>query len=343
MEARESGWPLEATIAFPENHMTWRLRLTWAGLLGLVCSCGKESPIPTPPDCGGMRLLLYASDRTQATGQYDIFIYDLEAQGFRLLPGLNSATLPDLNPTLTSDARVVAYERTAGGAGSDILLYNRCTGTMVPQPELNTVGNETDPAFSYDALRLAFVRDTLGLRRVRLLHGPTDRLIPLPALDTSGTYSDWAPAPDRTASLIAFVSDRNGNPDVFVYDRAADSLLDLPDLISDSTDTDPWLTPDGFYLCLASSRAGGAGGLDLLLYNLSTRTLVTLDPGLNTDKTERHPALNAAGDVIVFESDRTGSKGKRDVWTHTRSSGQTSQGVEQSSVSDETQPFLLWP
>jgi len=310
--------------------------------LAILTGCSKTTQTRVP-DSSGTHLLVFASDRNQSTGQFDIYLYDLDALGFRLISNLNSISVADLNPTITPEGRVIAFQSNRGGSsGSDILLYDRAIANFVTAPGVNTVNDETDPAFSHDGRYLAFTRTIGGLKQIELDDGLKDTLVALPGLNTP-TSNYWAPSPNESASLVAFVTDRNGNPDVMVYSVAGDSLFNLPDLASSGTDTDPWLTPDGHYLCFASDRSGGAGGLDLYLYDLPARTFVTLAPTLNTDKTERGPTLSNDGHLIVFESDRTSSLGGMDLWNYNRTTGQIGQAPLESSISTDQQPFLLYP
>jgi Tol biopolymer transport system component len=306
-----------------------------------LSGCGKSSTSPRVQPLG-RHLLAYASDRN---GTFDIFLYDLDGLTQYSLPGLNSATAAERRPSIGADAQVLAFvtDRGTGMGDLDILIYDLVTSQLAATPAINSAGREDEPAFTGNALSLLFVRDTLGVRRIRFFNGVSDRFVPLPGIDAPPGFSDWAPAPDITGARTAFVSDRNGNPDVFVYDATGDSLLDLPDLVSDSTDTEPALTPDGRFLAFASTRTGGAGGFDLYLYDLQMKMFIPLVAGVNTAMNERHPTLSSSAAVISFESDRTDGIGGFDVWNHSRSSGTTGQGANQSSTTADVEPSMRWP
>ncbi len=300
--------------------------------------CGQDTVV-VPPDCSGRRLVTYA--RRPVAGLADVYLFDFDGNGFHLMPNLNSPTLNDVNPTLSGDGRFIAFERELNSGDSDILLYDRCADQLLPQPGLNTPGFEGQPAFSYDGLRLAFVRDTLGRRRIRLYDGSAGRLIPLPALEAAGAYADSAPSLTQNGTVIAFVSSRNGNADVLVYDVVGDSLRNLPDLASSANDVDPGITPDGRFLVFASDRAAGAGDYDLYLYDLQARVFLTVSPSVNTLYVERSPTINVAAERIVFESNRIGSQGGMDLWLWTRSTGQTERAGA-SSASNDVEPCIQW-
>jgi Tol biopolymer transport system component len=305
-----------------------------AGLVG----CGEETLVP-PPDCGGRFVVVYA--REPAVNQADLYLYDFEGVGFHLLPGLNTANDEELDPTMTRDLRFIAFERRSPlGGGSDIILYDRCQASIVGQPGLNTASSETDPAFSGDGKKLAFVRDTLGRREVRLYDGPTDRLVPLPGTVGTGLYQDADPVMNQVASLLVFVSNRNGDSDILIYDTAGDSLLARPGLASAGEDVDPSITPDGHYLVFASDRAS-AGDFDLYLYDLPARQFLAVPDTLNTAMTERHPSINSSGDRIVFESNRTGGLGALDLYLYTRSTTTVAQ-TGASSAAIDMQPWIVW-
>lgn len=295
-------------------------------------------------DSGGNQLLIYASDRNATAGQFDVYIYDMDNIGFRVLAGMNSVTAADLNPAITPEGGVVVFQanRPGGLGGLDLYAFEREGQGFVGLPNVNSGADESDPAFSSNGILLAFAQTAAGWKQVRLINGLVDTLVALPGLNVP-TANSFAPSPNSDASRIAFVSDRNGNDDVFVYDATGDSLFDLPDLVSDSTDTDPWLTPDGRYLAFASTRPGGIGDYDLYLYDLSTRTFVTLNAALNTDKTERNPTLSYDSNIVVFQSNRAGSvNNSMDLWNHARSDGSIGRHPQQSSSAIDMQPYLLW-
>jgi Tol biopolymer transport system component len=312
------------------------------GLGVLLSGCSKEFSA-SPCDTEGIRLIAFSSNRSAS--QYDIFLYDADGAGFRLLKDLNSSTAADSSPALTSDGLTLAFVSQRGATGTDILLYNRASCTVGTVPAMSTTFNERQPTFSGDGLRLTFVRDTVVgafvRPRIRLLNSGTLRLVPLPLLDAR-TSADWSPAPDRTAAVIAFVSDSTGNPDIYLYDRGGDTLIALPGLNSAAADLDPSLTPDSRYLCFASDRAGGAGGFDLYLYDLSTRTLVTPLANLNSAADDRHPSINPSGAAFAFQSDRV-TAGEWDVFYYYRSGSVLANPAGLVGSADDLQPSMRFP
>ena len=313
---------------------------TLAGLLLAGCS-GNDQPVSPGPDCEGLNLLTLTSDRDQAPGAADIYLYDLDQSAFRGLPGLNTSG-PEHHATIAYDRRIMAFVGSRGSGSEDILLYNRCTAILIPIPEIATASNEGDPAFSSDGSLLAFARDTTSGWRLRMFNGQALALVALPALDSmaiaNGPYDDRHPSANAGASLIAFSSNRSGNWDVLLYDRTRDTVLVVPDLASAGDDDDPWISADGSFLAFASNRTGN---WDIYLYDLRSGNLV-LVPNLNSASDERDPALWKDGSLIVFQSNRAGGPGRFDLWTYGRGSG-TLAPLFASSPGDDLEPGLVSP
>ncbi len=327
------------------------MRRWWlATALAAAAGCSKQTSAPVPCDTSGIRLLAFASDRRQAAGHDQIWLYDLDAQGFHLLRNLASPSAVDSTPALSPDGELIAFTRadTTDPARTRIMIYARAACGFVSRPVLDT-GHERDPAFTGDGLRLAFARDTLGHWRLRLLNSGGS-LAPIGHLGDPQGYDDWAPAPSQDGSRIAFVSNRAnpqlpvppGGPHVYVYDVAGDTLVATPGLDSLGADVDPSLTPDGRWLCFASNRAGGKGGFDLYLYDLGARTLVRLD-NANSDQDERRPSLRAAATGLAFQSARAGGGGQFDVWLYSLGAAAPYQLPEMPSPGNDLQPSVVWP
>src|SRR5262249_29403407 len=156
-------------------------------------------------------------------------------QGFRLLRNLATAAAVDSSPTLSTDVQLIAFTRAQAGL-SHVLIYSRADCGFLARPALDT-GHEKDPAFTQDflSLHLAFARDTLAHWRIRLMYSDGS-MAAIGHLGDAQPYDDWQPAPNVDGSRIAFVSNRvsitspAGDPHVYVYDVAHDSLIATPGL-----------------------------------------------------------------------------------------------------------------
>ena len=305
------------------------------------CSKKSSGPTGTNGDNTGEHLVVYATDQGRTAGDYTIALYDLDVGGFRSLTNLD-ATGAESQPCLSNDGNFVVFAATRGSGltGSDLYVYKRLTQALIETPGLNTVRDESWPRFTYDSVKLAFAQKLpTGEKRVRLYEPLGDTLIALPGLDAPGGFDDDMPAPNVDGNRIAFMSNRAGTPDVFVWDRSLGGVASVPALASAGIDTEPSLSANGRWLAFASDRTGGAGGFDIYLYDLVNSTFVTLT-GLNGNGDERHPSVSADGDQIVFQSNRTGGGGHNDLYHYVRSTGVVDQPTAFKSTGDDIQPYL---
>src|SRR5438477_6785731 len=98
-----------------------------AALSLLAAGCSSKTSAPVTCDNGGSALLTFASDRRQAPGHYQIWLYDIEAQGFHLLRNLASPTGIDSSPSISSDGQLIAFTRrdTINPSQTRVLIYAR--------------------------------------------------------------------------------------------------------------------------------------------------------------------------------------------------------------------------
>src|SRR5436305_13584076 len=134
------------------------------------------------------------------------------------------------------------------------------------------------------------------------------------------------PAVSSDGNLIAFAGwSRPGGPGpgyhVFLFDKSAKKLVDLPGLNSQAFDDRmPALSGDGRFLAFASNRKGGAGLTDLYLYDRQEGKLLPL-PGVNTKSSELEASLSADGSLLAFASERPDGLGGRDIYLFDRTAG----------------------
>jgi Tol biopolymer transport system component len=306
--------------------------------------CSKTTPTPPNPDCDGMNLLAFVSDRGQAAGQTKIYLYDLDQDGYRALPSIDLAG-PEHSPALANDRRSMAFV-TNRATGSDIVFYDRCTDRTLEVTDIITPFNEHDPAFSGDTQVLGFVRDTTGSQaRIRLFDGQALKYLGMHAVDSllsTGASQAGRPSLSQTANVVAFAANLGTGWDIFVYDRGPDTLRNVAFLNSAQDDVDPWMTPDGRYLVFASNRPGGMGGYDLYLYDLSTHQPVPL-PNLNSPMDDRQPTMSDDANFFVFSSTRGGGHGGWDLWNYARPTQTVAQRADESSGGDDIQPWYAHP
>ncbi len=335
-----------------------RSRRAWpravAGLfcLGLaLAGCSKTQTSPnTLCDNEGTNLIAFQSDRGHP-GRYQVYLYDTDAGGFRALRNAQSDVASDTAAAISPDGQELAFVRTnpASPGTSDIVLYERVSCSLIPTGPVNSAGVETDPAFGGPAADLlAFARDTLGHRRIRLVQasqGGVLRMLPLPGLDAAAAYDDAQPSIPVTSTRLAFASNREGAWHVYLYDRASGKVDSLSGIRSaGAQDVQPSLSGDGHLLCFASDRAdSSAGGWDVFLYDITTPSAPAkrLLPGLNTAANERHPAIGLSGSFIAFDRDSLPGGPGRDVRLYSVTGGLSSTSPALASSADDAKPSVV--
>lgn len=145
------------------------------------------------------------------------------------------------------------------------------------------------------------------------------------AVNTSPN-AQMGPSLSADGNLIAFAAwNRPGGPGqgwhVFLWDRAAQRLVDLPGLNDPSSDDRmPALSADGRFLAFVSNRRGGAGLTDVYLYDRQVGQLVAM-PELNSKHLDAEPSLSGDGNLLALVSDRPGGSGGRDIYLFDRAAG----------------------
>ena len=161
-------------------------------------------------------------------------------------------------------------------------------------------------------------------------------------------------------SLYYDSADPGGSADIFVVTRAsAEATFDfsnpqpLTELNTADTDQAPHVSQDGLTIAFASSRAGGAGGVDLYM---ATRENLA-DPfgapvnlsSVNTSALENTPRFTDDLLTLYFYSDRLGGFGGRDIYVTTRESitdpfgAPLNLGADLNTEHDEAHPFFSEP
>ena len=209
---------------------------------------------------------------------------------------------------------VFAYWDPRGDRGHDIGLYDRQSGALGRPAGLNSAHDERRPSISRDGRYIAFDSDRpggAGNSDVYLYDRNSSRLVDLPGLNSEDM--DWHPAISPDGRYIAFSSDRTGatggagDADVYLYDRAAGTFVNLPGLNSAARDANPSLSWEARYIAFESSfesdRPGQAGDVDVFVYDRHRQTVICL-PDLHSPGCEVGVSISSDGRYIAFESQR---------------------------------------
>jgi hypothetical protein len=113
---------------------------------------------------------------------------------------------------------------------------------------------------------------------------------------------------------------------IFIADKSGNDLLNIHPFTYNNPQYDigqPSVSRDGKYLFFASNMPGGQGGSDLYYcewINGKWDTPKNLGPKVNSPATENYPFMHSSG-KLYFSSNRTGGKGKFDVYSTTLNMG----------------------
>lgn len=322
------------------------MRFRVCAAIGLLLACGCSKSPSAPPIAGPTRFLVFSSDRDRPAGSFRNYFATLDGGGASQFSPRSAAGVVDRHPTITQDGRILAYQGSAGRGGSqDVFLYNRSTNQLIDDANVNTTADETDPCISLDGTRLAFVRDTVGGRRIRLYDLASSRFIPLANLDAPDGSNDSEPALDAQGRRMVFTTNRNGSSDLIVYQVSIADTTNYPALQSGAGDVEASLSGDGRYVAFASNRAGGAGDFDLYLFDLNTGLLVPLPSNANSPQSDRDPTISQDGTNIIFVSTRVNGVGGggTDLWNLNRIAAVITQPTGENSPADDLDPAVVWP
>lgn len=179
---------------------------------------------------------------------------------------------------------------------NDLAIYDWATDELTYI--VASAADEGHATWSADGSRLAFQTNRDGNWEIYLYHMATGALQNLTNAPSSEMYPNWTPD-----GQVVHMSDRTGEPALYVSDPLTGDIIGLTDTDDCMPDYHPNFSPLGDKLAY---RADCAGSGDIWHLNLNTdaRTNLTLD----SDATDRYPAWSPDGEQILFVSHRDASQ-----------------------------------
>lgn len=237
--------------------------------------------------------ILFVSDRD---GDDEVWV--MHDDGSEPIP-LTVNTWMDGSPAWSSSGSQIAYTFTEKQGNEEDIMTMKNDTSGKTNLTVNPTARDTDPAWSPDDSRIAFVSYRDGNAEIYVTKVDGSDPINL----TNHPADDWDPTWSPDGSQIAFVSDRDGNPEIYVMNsRDGKNLRRLTE--NETIDEQPawWQDATSDRIAFVSYRDGNA---EIYLMDSDGSHPVNLTNNLAEDK---HPTWSPDGSQIAFASNRDGDR-----------------------------------
>jgi Tol biopolymer transport system component len=250
--------------------------------------------VPAGAEPAGLGRLVYASNDA---GNYDIYSINVDGSDQRRL---TSDASDEFDPAWSPDGTKIAFVRNDGG-NRDIWVMNpdgSGQARLTSDP-----ASDRYPSWSPDNTSIVFRSNrrpstSFDIWKMRADGGDAVRVTADPGLWGQSLETDPAWAPD--GRRIAFVSDRDGNREIYVVGADGNAPRRMTD--NPAADQFPAWSPDGSKIAFGTDRDGNEEIYVMNAADGSGQTNLTNDPA-----TDRYPAWSPDGARIAFRSSRAHS------------------------------------
>lgn len=248
-----------------------------------------ESPIE-PPASGGQGLEGLLAFHSERSGMLQIYLLGGDTgEAIRLTNDPAGAFEPDWSP----DCRSLVFASRRDDPNAFELYTISADGSGERRLFRNEGADDWAPAWSPTGEIIAYQTNQTGLLNICFLDTSGESLGCL-----EGEYNKASPAWSPDGSKVLFISDRDGDWDIYVADYPAASEPQ-PLTNNAASDVNPRFSPDGTSIAFASDPLGN---YEIFTMDVDGTNLVQLtDDGLD-DVTPRW----IGNDRLVFASQRTG-------------------------------------
>ena len=241
--------------------------------------------------------IAFTSDRDEPNVSAEIYVVNADGSGEQQLTdvdGYNSNA-----PAWSPNGRKIAFHSNRGGGvgESDIYVMNADGGNVTRLTNLTALGlgGAHFANWSPDGEKVVFNSffngGVDGPREIYVVNADGTGLINLTNHASDDTRPDWSP----DGTLIAFQSNRHGNPEIYVmHADGSDGTNPRRLTVSPGPDAAPDWSPDGLRIAFQSSRNGNA---EIYVMNAdgTLPTRLTVFPGADAK-----PSWSHNGKMIAF-------------------------------------------
>lgn len=267
------------------NNNIFRLDLNNPSAINLTNSTAVDEAPNRSPDS---RWVAFASNRS---GHYNIYV--ITADGKTLLQLTTTSDGDDRYPAWGAQGQI-AFERTTSGGRTRIYLIDLKTRTERPVTTDQTAASaeQVHPAWSFDGRTLAYeTRAEGGKWNISLLNVARGTTVPLTQNNGNNTGLSWSPVSNNQ---LAFLSDRDGQPDLYVSSPDGKTVKRLTNDASAERDV-AW-SPDGTRIAFASD---GSGTSQIYVVNISTGKITQIT---NASAASISPTWSCNSAQIVYSA-----------------------------------------
>jgi len=186
---------------------------------------------------------------------HDEELYTMNADGSQIQNISNTPNSNEGRPKFSLSGLLVTFDSDRNGNWEIYTARFQTDGLADVKPATNRPDYvDRLPSFSPSGDLILFRAQTIGAgaESSRIYLAEIDGTV----IKLSAEYSDWYPTMSRSGKWIAFVSGRDGNPEIYVMDLKGSNVTRLTD--SPASDQDPAFSPGGRWLAFASDRGGNS-------------------------------------------------------------------------------------
>lgn len=168
----------------------------------------------------------------------EIYVMNSDGSG---LSRLTHNTVSDTHPVWSPDGRWIAYVSDEGGNNEIYVISADGAGQV---NLTNDPTDDTDPVWSPDGMQLAFASYRSGNSEIYVVDIPDPVLpdnLPTPVNLTQNAAYDWNPVWSPDGKRLAFISDRDGNFEIYLMNADGSGQTNLTQ--NPAADTDPIWRP----------------------------------------------------------------------------------------------------